>query len=527
MRCFARAISDINGMDDLRTTLTTFSPDDRKDFGRFIQRQRKKTKGRLDARLYELLLHARAYSTEELLQHLYPTEPNPVAYYALRKRLMRHLTDFLLLRQRQQDATAAAPVRGQLTLAQYLFEAGVPRLAWTTLRKAEKLARQNEQYELLNTVYNLQIANADTIPAGEELADIIRRRNLNKKAADEEERASIANSLIRQRLREARTRGRGGEAFDVIMQDVLREYELQEAFARRPSLLYRLMSIARSAMLVRRDFASFAPFIIRCYHLMEKRHGFASAHRYYQLGLLYMIAHALYRTRRFAESVAYLEQLRCALYTGPRSHYTDYLPKYTFLLAANYAFLRRNDESISLLESLLRGSEVVLSSRDQLTARLGLSFHYFAGSQFHKTNQILISIGRSDHWCEQQMGLEWVLNKNLGEMLTQLEMGNADLALNRLRAIERMVRERFADGGGYRYVLSFLSLVREIIDDPAMATQPAFAERVGQIPAFLPLEREDLQALSFYCWLRARMTGKTYYEVLLELAGAAPVLQAL
>jgi hypothetical protein len=88
-------------MDDLRTTLATFSPDDRKDFARFIQRQRKKTKGRLDARLYELLLHQRAYSTEELIRHLYPEEPNPVAYYALRKRLMRHLTDFLLLRQRQ------------------------------------------------------------------------------------------------------------------------------------------------------------------------------------------------------------------------------------------------------------------------------------------------------------------------------------------------------------------------------------------------------------------------------------------
>ncbi|WP_324674734.1 hypothetical protein [Hymenobacter sp. GOD-10R] len=514
-------------MDDLRTTLATFSPDDRKDFARFIQRQRKKTKGRLDARLYELLLHQRVYSTEELIRHLYPEEPNPVAYYALRKRLMRHLTDFLLLRQRQQDATAAAPVRGQLTLAQYLFDVGVPRLAWTTLRKAEKLARQNEQYELLNTVYNLQITNADTAPAGEELADIIRRRNLNKKAADEEERASIANSLIRQRLREARTRGRGGEAFDTIMQEVLREYELQEAFARRPSLLYRLLSIARSAMLVRRDFVSFVPFVVRCYNLMEKRHGFAPAHRYYQLGLLYMIAHALYRTRRFAESVAYLEQLRCALYSGSRSHYTDFLPKYTFLLAANYAFLRRNAESIQLVESLLCNAEVVLSSRDQLTAKLGLSFHYFAESQFHKTNQILISIGRSDHWCEQQMGLEWVFNKNLGEMLTQLEMGNADLALNRLRAIERMVRERCPDGNTYHYVLTFLALVREIIDDPAAANQPTFAERLGKMPTFLPLEREDLQALSFYCWLRARMLRKPYYDVLLELADTAPVLQAL
>ncbi|TGE09701.1 hypothetical protein [Hymenobacter fodinae] len=511
-------------MDDLRTTLATFTSDDRKEFARFIQRQRRKQKGRMDSRLYELLLHQKEYSTEELLERLYPEEPNATAYYALRKRLMRHLTDYLLLRQRQQDPTAASSVRGLLTMAQYLFEVGVPRLAWSTLRKAEKLASSHEQYELLNTVYNVQIAQAGSKYA-DDLADIIRKRHLNKRYADEEERANIADSLIRQRLRAARVKGRAGESFDAILQEVLREYDLQEAFARRPSLLFRLMSIARSAMLVRRDFLSFAPFVMRCYHLMEKRHGFQLAHREAQMGLLYMIAHALYRTRRFRESVEYLERLREVMDAGPRNRPAGLVPKYTFLLAANYAFLRRNAESIQLMEKILR---TPLAPREQLTARLGLGFHYFAEGQYHKTNQVLLAIGRTDHWCEQEMGVEWVVNRNMGEMLVQLEMGNPDLALNRLRAIERLMRERFGpDGGPYATVLVYLSLVREIIDDPAAARRPGFAERVTNVPAFAPLEQEDLQAVSFYSWLRARSMGRPYYEVLLEIATASEPISAL
>ena len=507
-------------MDDLRTTLATFSPEDRKDFAQFIQRQKRKQKGRMDLRLYELLLHPKEYTTPQLLARLYPDEPNPTAYYALRKRLLRHLTDYLLLRQRHHDPTAASSVRGLLTLAQYLFEAGVPRLAWTTLRKAEKLARLNEQYELLNTVYNLQIAHAGSEFA-DSLEEIIRCRHLNKKAADEEERAGIADSLIRQRLRQARVKGRAGEAFDGILQDVLREYDLQEAFARRPAVLYRLMSIARNAMLVRRDFASFTPFVLRCYHLMEKRHGFQPAHRYYQVGLLYMIAHALYRVRRFEESVRYLELLRGALaQEGGAGYQAEWLPRYTFLLAANYAFLRRNAESIQLLENALRPSANTLSPRDQLTARLGLAFHYFAEGKFTKTNQALINIGRSDHWCEQEMGLEWLINKNIGEMLAQFEMGNSDLALNRLRSIERLLRERSGveDGGPYAYVLSYLTLVRQLIDNPEAMQQPEFARQVEQMPESLPLQREDLQSLSFYAWLQARIMRRPYYEVLLEFA---------
>lgn len=508
-------------MDDLRTTLATFSADERRELGQFIQRQRRKDKGRMDLRLYELLLLPQALTTEQLLARLYPQEPNPTAYYALRKRLLRHLTEYLLLRQHQRDPTTASSVRGLLTLAQYLFEAGVPRLAWTTLHKAEKQAQQNEQFELLNAVYNLQIAQASR-EATEDLGEIIRRRHLNKKLADEEERAGIADSIIRHRLRQARVKGRAAESFDGILQEVLREYELQEAFARRPAVLYRLMSIARNAMLVRRDFSTFTPFVMRCYHLMEKRHGFAPAHRYYQLGLLYMIAHGLYRTRRFTEAAEYLVQMHALLLAGGRSYTSEWLPRFTFLQAAIYAFLRRNADSIGLLEKLL--AEATLTHRDELTARLGLSFHYFAEGLFPKANQILQTIGQTDHWCEQEMGLEWLLNKNMGEVLIQLELGNPDLALNRIRSIERLLHERFAgQPHPYAYVASYLQLVRCILLDPEAARQPAFAARVEALPAFLPLVREDLQALSYYGWLRARMMGRPYYSVLLELVNPSPV----
>lgn len=552
-------------MDDLRTTLLTLGPDDRRDFDVFLLRQRRKTVGRLDSQLFALLTQPGALTPAQLIARLYPARANAVAYYALRKRLLRHLTDFLLLRQRQLDTTAAASVRGQLTLAQYLFEAGIPRLAWSVLAKAEKVARANEQYEPLNAVYNLQIQHADAAHAPD-LAAVIARRHANKKAADEEERANIADSLLRLRLREARVRGRAAASFDAIMHEILAEYDLQEAFARSPSLLCRLMSIARSAMLVRRDFATFAPFIERCYQLMARRHGFAPAQRGYQLRLLYMLAHALYRSRQFAASVAYLEQGRALLAAGPSRQHGEFGPRFTMLLAANYAFLHRNADSIGLLENTLRAAPP-LPVPDDLTARLQLTFHYFAEGAFAKANHALMGIARTDHWLEQHLGLEWLLNRNLGEMLIQLELGNTDLAQNRLQAIERTLREQFpatyapepepvpepeeaavesvapsgdgaaetADaaaatapappaveltpaGGPYRYVLGYLALVRKILDDPLAARRPEFAEKVAQLPDFVPLQREDLQARSFYAWLHARMLGRPYYEVLLEIA---------
>ena len=514
-------------MDDLRLTLQTLAPDDRRDLAQFMQWQRRRAGGRQDVRLLALLLQGREYSSEELIGKLYPDEPNATAYYALRKRLLRQLTDFLLLRQRQADATAATPVRGQLSLAQYLVEAGVPRLAWNLLRKAEKLALDNEQYEPLNAVYNLQIQYAH-LPYAEPLEAIIERRNRNKKAADEDERAAIADSLLRLRLRQARVHGRAVPA-DEILQNILKEYDLQDAFARSPALLARLLSITRSAMLVHGDYAAFGAFVERCYRLMERRHGFAPAQRGHQLRLLYMLAHALYRARRFAESVAWLAQAQAVLAAGgPRL--AELKSRFELLLAANYAFLRRNDESISMLERLLKAGAALLPA-DQLTVRFQLAFHYFAAGKFAKATQALIGLDRTDHWLEQHLGLEWLINRSIGELLLQVELGNPDLALTRLRAVERRLHEQFPAaeatpdlpaqpvGGRYHPVLRYLECVRIIIENSDAVQQPEFAARVAAIPNFVSHEREDLQVLSFFAWLKARVLQQPYYDTLLWLAG--------
>ena len=520
-------------MDDLRTTLLTLAPDDRLELARFLQGQRQRAHGRLDARLCELLLRPKELTPAALIAKLYPTAPNPVAYYALRKRLLRQLTEFLVLRQSRRDATAAASVRSLLTLAQYLFEAGVPRPAWATLRKAEALARKNEQYEPLNAVYNLQIQHAHA-PHAEPLADIIARRHRNKKAADEEERANIADSLLRQRLRQARVAAaaptapapaNGAASFETVVQDVLREYDLQEAFARSPALLSRLMGIARSAMLVRGDFARFAAYLERCYVLMERRHGFGPAHRSHQLRLLYMLAHAHYRSRHFAEAAQRATEARALLATGRQREHADYTPRFALLLAAAEAFRGRNEASIALLNQVLAHTPA-LPLADDLTARLQLAFHYFAAADFAAANKLLTRLGPSDHWLEQHLGLPWLLAKSLSEMLVLAEMGHDDLALDRLRGIERLVRERHpnpenpdAPGGPFRYVLAYLALVRQVLEPNELspAQRQTLQATTERLTALVPHRRDDLQARSFYAWLLARLSNRPFYPVLLEI----------
>ncbi len=478
----------------------------------FISRQKKK-KQRKDRDLFVLLQANRTYTAKEIIQKIYPEEPNAVAYHALRKRLLQQLTAFIVLKQMDEDTTAASSIMGLVSLAKYLFDRQAYKLGWSYIRKAEKLAAATQHYDLLNTIYTIQIAHANNDFA-DKLEEIIEKRNQNKPLADEDERATIANSLIEQQLNLVRMQGRSLD-FDEITQQILSTYHLTQAVSKRPGLLYKLISIARSAVLAKKDFYSFEPYLINQFLQTEANNGFSAANHNYKLSLLYMIAHVLYRNRKFTESMHYLEQLYASV-NQKRSYYIQFYPKYVLLLAANHVFTNRNSKAVALLENLLQDADAILTDKNRLNAQLNLAFYYFQQQDYGKANKQLLTIGHSDKWCEKKMGKEWILKKSLSELIIQFELGNIDLALNKIRSIERYF-ELLLKNPAYKNVQTYLEFIKQMINEPYRITQTQFFEQVDTSFDFLPSQQEDLQAIGFYAWLKSKMAKRSYYDVLIEL----------
>jgi hypothetical protein len=493
-------------MDDLKQIISTFSTDEQKEFTFFIQRQ-KKIKNRKDLELFKLLAQKQTYKPAQLLAKLYPTEQNQVAYHAVRKRLMQHLIDFILLKSSGKQASTTL---GVISLA--LFDRKLDKLGWEFLRKAEKVALSHEQYDLLNAIYNLQISLANSEFA-DGLEEIIEKHRQNKILAEEEEKANIANQLIQQKLREVRLQGKELD-FKGIIKQTLQTYQLSETIAKRPSLLYKLMTIARSAVLVSKDFYRFEPYLIEQYQFVAEKYGFATQHAHYQLNLLYMIAHVLYRNKKFAQSILYLEKMS-EVFTADAHLQTQFYPKYALLLSANYALSKQTVEAIRLLEKMLKERENTLSKEDNLNIYLNLSIYYFQEENFKKANQCFWALQFSEAWLVKKMGREWVLKKNLVELIAQYELKNYDLARNKLKSIEKNFADMLAQPV-FQNVKAYLYFIRQMLDNPSIRPDRLFAQ-TDELFAFDPIVEEDLQEIRFYAWLKAKLLKKKYQEVLEEL----------
>ncbi len=500
-------------MDNLKEILHTLSPEEQKELATFIGRLKDK-KHRKDLQLYKLLLQKRTTGTADMLKELYPAEENPAAYHALRKRLFGYLTDFILLKRQESDPTAAAAIRGMISLAGYLFEKGAARNGWKVLRKAEKSALAGEHYDLLNSVYVLQIEQAHHPEAGP-LPEIVQKYQLNKSRAEEEERATIASSWMNHYLQEAKVRGRD-LPFEAITRQVLEEYRLAEVVADRPRLFYQLMSIARSAVLVKKDYHAFESYLIGQYSRMEERGAFLPLHLPYQTGLLYMIAQTLYRNRKFGGSLQWLARLDDLLRLSAKRDQQQWTSRYTLLLAMNYVYTGESDKATAILEKIIDHPPEYFQPAQLMNARINLAFCYFQRGDFGKAGRLLLSAGHSDLWCGKKLGREWVLKKNLSELIIHYETGNPDLAVNRIRSIERSFGDLLRSHG-YRNVKVYLHFLRQLLENPGSLSGDAFSAEADKQFHFLPVEQEDLQAISFYAWLKAKTTRRDYYPVLLEL----------
>jgi len=91
------------------------------------------------------------------------------------------------------------------------------------------------------------------------------------------------------------------------------------------------------------------------------------------------------------------------------------------------------------------------------------------------------------------------------------------MMINKIRSIEKTFAPLLEKSRNIRVYLQF---VKELIGQPQIMTSATFHRKVEIHFKFLPVEQEDLQAMHFYAWLKAKWLKRGYYEVLLELVRA-------
>ncbi|WP_430816138.1 hypothetical protein [Carboxylicivirga sp. RSCT41] len=498
-------------MDALVEIIKTFSAGEASEFTTFINRLKRK-QNRKDLELFWLLYREDTLDKQSLLKRLY-SDGNKVAYHALRKKLLRHVTDYIFSKQLREDYTSETQVSAYVGLARYLSEHNIDTLAWKYLRKAEQMAVKTEQYAMANQIARQQL-DMPLHQLKQDIEPVLQRKKNYLQLAIEDDRADTAYKIIHYHLQQSK---RDVEATDVqsVIEQILSEYELTGAVSRRPSMVYRLMSIARSAVKSSKSYYGFEPLLLQYYKGVELGDEPSDNDQLYMARLQYMIAHTLFRNKKFKQAHDYIYLLREQLRIVSKTEYTRLLPRFTQLYCALRFFSGHINEAIRMVDAAFM-QKLRLKPEEVLNLKLNKAIYHFYNEDHKVALQELLPVEHSNAWCAKVAGIEWVVKKELLELFIQYELGNYDIASNKIRAMQR---HKYSSGKlpQMERVLVFLNLINQIVDDPAVAQTRQFYDLVEGSFDWIPIEQEDLHASVYYAWMKSKIVDQKPYKVLLDL----------
>ena len=486
-------------MDNIKSVVSLLSKAELEEFEHFLTRK-KTRRARKDTSLLDFLKGDRSEAAA--------LKKNANAYHALRNRLVKKIIQFISTKRIEEDLSGSTVIWAYTNFAEFLLEKGNEKLGWKYLLKSEEMAIENQLFDLLNMILSLQLLYAQSEYAPP-LKEIILKKETSRKLHVQEDNAVMAYALVKERFMEMKISG-DYINFQTVVDHILERFDLRQVVIERPKILYGLLEIVRDLMFSKKDFQSYEPFIVSYYQqadfTLNKRNHI------YKLKILYLLAHVLYRNRKFTQCMKYVAEMEEELDRFDGAYENHFKGKVILLKAAIKAYSGGVSDSIKILEE---GLESELLDNDIIKAKLNLVFY---NSLLEKNDEALEWLNRLNHtekWYNKKLGKEWVLKKNVMEIMLHCDLGNAELALSRIRSVQRNFSS-FLKQPLYKRAADFISLVKKMIEKPMLKEDNDFMGKVEKKLVTKPEEYEDLQAMSFYAWLRARLRNKKYIDSLHE-----------
>ena len=122
---------------------------------------------------------------------------------------------------------------------------------------------------------------------------------------------------------------------------------------------------------------------------------------------------------------------------------------------------------------------------------LSLAVFYFQQNKMKKAQNILTNFYHSDKWYQEKAGIDWLMKKNIVEILLHIELGNIDFAESRLKSFRRKFIS-YLNKKKDNQVITFLKFIQQYCNQPEIVTTPEFKQQVEQSFLWKTPDREDI-----------------------------------
>lgn len=499
-------------MTNLNEIISTFSTEEQQQFIIHLEKKNKRNDTK-NVALFKLLAKNELDSKAIKLE-LY-NKNSKDAYHALRKRLYQSIIDFVANNSLAEENSVDIQLIKYVLAARNFLTHKQYKVAYKILDKAEKIAREHLLFPILNEIYHTKIQYAYTNPT-EDINSIIEKFKRNQKNHYLEDQLNIVYSKIRQIIAQD-NHDRNAVDFEKLIEKTFKEHNINLNDALTFKSLYQLITIVSLSAFVSKDYFTIEPFLIKTYNTLKK-HKSKDKQLHYHIQVLYLVANTLFRNKKFSESLKYLALMHEHMLKNNKKHFSTFKLKYNLLVALNLNYSNQQDKAILLLENLNLKKHKDIETL--LDIYLSLAVYYIQAKAYKKAHTVFKSFYHTDKYYEEKAGKEWVIKKNLTEIILHVELENIDLVDSRLLSFKRNYATYLKSINQER-VITFLNFIETYSKQPESIKTKAFIDKAKNAFVLLEAKREDIFVMSYFAWLKSKIENKPLYETTLALVNQA------
>ncbi|ARV09288.1 hypothetical protein BTO05_06415 [Winogradskyella sp. PC-19] len=495
-------------MIDIESIIRTLDTKEHKAFIDYLSKKNKRNDTK-NIQLFKLLADD-DYDKKNIVTKLYGSD-NKNAYHGLRNRLFDSLIDFTANKNLEDENSIDIQIIKYILASRtFLLQKNFPT-AYKLLDKAEKLADENSLFPILNEIYHTKIQYAADYPKAD-LKTLIKKQEDNHKKHKLEDQLNIIYSKLKSAIKAV-----GYEKttvnFEALLKETLEGSDIKIDESLSFKSLYQILAVANISAIATSKYYEIEDFVLKSYKILKNKKE-TDKQLYYQIQIVYIIANTLFRNKKFEYSIKYIEEMEQLMLQKKRKYYKDFILKSTLIKALNLNYNNGFKEAISITNQALQKKHNDIEAL--LDLRLSLVMFYFQHNDLKLAKTVLSKFYHTDNWYIKKAGIDWVIKKNIAEILLFIELQEDDLFESRLNSFRRQY-SKYLKSIDQSRILIFLDFAESYYKNPTISTSKKFIDKVEASFEWKTKREEDIFVMSFYAWLKSKTKNKPLYESTLEL----------
>ena len=384
-------------------------------------------------------------------------------------------------------------------------------IAYKVLDKAEYLATEHSLFPILNEIYHTKIQYAPEFKKVD-INELITKQIENQHKHRQEDQLNIAYAKLKLVLKEINHQGKVID-FETILSETLKDTGIEINKSLSFKSLYQILAIANFSALATTAYYSIEGFVLKAYNILKNKKD-SNKQVFYQIHIVYIIANTLFRNKKFEASLIYLNEMEELMLQNNKLYYKNFVLKHTLVKALNLNFNNDYKAAISLTNKCISKKHSDIET--MLELNLSLAMMYFQQNDFIKVKSIFSQFYHTDKWYIKKVGIDWVIKKNLMEILLYIELGEENLLTSRVNSFKRSYTSYLKDIKQQR-ILRFLSFIEAYYKNSNTINPNMLMDKVDKTFISSKNTNEDIFVISFYAWLKSKLSKTPLYKTTLDI----------